>query len=827
MNINDKTKEELLDDLQRLQDAYNSIKDDYNREVKLLNEVEARAGRSEEIFRKAFIISPDSVNINRMSDGMYVSVNEGFMKLVGYSEEEVIGKTSVELNIWADINLREQLVNELKEKGKVENFPASFRKKDGSIIKGLMSSSLIDIDGVPHHVNITRDITSSQKIEEALAKEQFLVESLMNYLPDHVYFKDKESHFIRINKAHAMSFGLNDPAQATGKSDFDFFEEEAARGAYDDEQKIIKTGEPIFKEEYLTRKDNSRVWFSAMKLPLRDKVGTIIGTFGISRDITDSKLAEEALKQSEERFRSVTESASDAIITSDSNQVIIGWNRGAKKVFGYSEQEIIGKSLDQIIHKDFRDLQEKVIRLLKQGAGKFMAGKTVELDGVRKDGTLFNAELSFSEWKTLDGEFFTGIIRDISSRKRIELENQVIYEITQGITTTSNLDELLKLIHDSLAKFVYAENIFVALYNQNTNLFSFPYFVDKFDTAPPPTSMGKSCSAYVFRTLKPFLFKQEIFDLLVEQDEVELVGSASPSWIGIPLKTPSKAIGVLVLQHYEQENVYSEKDVKLLLSIGSQIAIAIERKKTEEEIVLKNELLQTINSEKDKFFSILAHDLRGPLSAFVAATQILTEEIQTMDLEEIKEITDSMKTSATNIYSLLENLLEWSRLKRGAMDFVPVVFNLKKRVEDCVRILSESALKKEITVEIIIPENIEIQVDNHMFDTVIRNLVSNALKFTQSGGSVRIKSEQKEYGIIVIMITDTGIGMTSELREKLFMINEKTSRKGTEGEPSTGLGLLLCKEFIEKHDGSISVASEVGKGSTFSVTLPAATVSHA
>jgi len=195
-----------------------------------------------------------------------------------------------------------------------------------------------------------------------------------------------------------------------------------------------------------------------------------------------------------------------------------------------------------------------------------------------------------------------GISRDITIRKRTELENQVLYEITKGVTTTSNLDELLKLMHTSLSKVLYAENCFVALHNQKTGLFSFPYFVDKVDETPLPTSMGKSCSAYVFRTNKPLLLTQQVFDQLVEQGEVELVGSNSPSWIGIPLETPSKAIGVLVLQHYEKENVYSENDVKFLISVGSQIAISIDRKKTEEEIKLTNELLQAINAEKDKFF---------------------------------------------------------------------------------------------------------------------------------------------------------------------------------------------------------------------------------
>ncbi|TAL79221.1 MAG: PAS domain S-box protein, partial [Bacteroidetes bacterium] len=569
------------------------------------------------------------------------------------------------------------------------------------------------------------------------------------------------------------------------------------------------------------RKDNSVAWFSAMKLPLSDSQGSIIGTFGISRDITLRKNAEEALRLSEERFRSVAESASDAIITTDSNNNIIGWNRGAEKAFGYTESEIKGQSLDLIIHEDYRNRQFKLIELLKMGGGKFMTGKTVEFHGVKKNGLAFPVEMSFSGWKTSEGQYFTGIVRDITSRKRTELENQIIHEITQGVTSTSNLDELLKLIHHSLGKVVYAENCFVALHNKQTGLFSFPYFVDKIDQIPMPTSMGKSCSAYVFRTVKPLLLTQQNFDELIKQNEVELVGSQSPSWIGIPLQTPSDVIGVLVLQHYEKENVYSEKDVNFLISIAGQIAIAIERKKAEEEIKLKNEQLQSLNAEKDKFFSILAHDLRGPMSAFVAATQILTEDIQIMSLEEIREITITMKTDATNIYKLLENLLEWSRLQRGVMEFNPSKLNLKSVINTSIESVTVSARKKEIGITISVTDDLEVFADKHMFETVIRNLVSNAIKFTNPGGKVSVTAGYDNEKSAEILITDSGIGMTPELKDKLFQISEKTSRPGTEGEPSTGLGLLLVKEFIEKHGGKIWVESEAGKGSTFSFTIPA------
>ena len=692
MNSMGNLEEEFMKEQKDLQSEFNSLKEIYEKEINELRQSEEKVRKSCEKYKIAYMNSPDAININRLSDGMYVSVNDGFTKILGYTENDAIGRSSLEMNIWVNPEDRENLVKELESGGNVKDYEADFLSKTGNIVPGLLSASLIDLDGVPHILTVVRDITASKKAEEALAKEQFLINSLMNNLSDHVYFKDLNSKFIRTNKSQTISFGLNDPEQVIGKSDFDFFTEKAANQAFEDEQAIIKTGQSILKEEKLTRKDSSDVWFSAMKMPLRDNDGKIIGTFGISRDIT--------------------------------------------------------------------------------------------------------------------------------GRKRSELENYALFEIIQGITSTDKLDELLKLIHNSLGKVVYADNCFVALKDQTSGLFSFPYFVDKVDTTPIPTSMGKSCSDYVFRTVKPLLLNQKKFDRLVEQGEVELIGSNSPSWIGIPLQTPSKVIGVLVLQHYEKENVYSENDLKFLVSIGNQIAIAIERKKAEEEISFKNEQLQLINAEKDKFFSIIAHDLRGPLSAFVDATQILTEEIQNMDLEEIKDITMSMKTSASNIYGLLENLLEWSRLRRGAMDFVPENLNLKKKIEASIDVLSESARKKRIGLTISVPGELEIRADIHMFDTIIRNLISNAIKFTISGGKVIVTANYNGDHYIVVKISDSGIGMAPELRNKLFQIDEKTSRPGTEGETSTGLGLLLCKEFIEKHGGKIWVESSVGQGSTFSFSLP-------
>jgi signal transduction histidine kinase len=190
-----------------------------------------------------------------------------------------------------------------------------------------------------------------------------------------------------------------------------------------------------------------------------------------------------------------------------------------------------------------------------------------------------------------------------------------------------------------------------------------------------------------------------------------------------------------------------------------------------------------------------------------------------MSPDRIREITLDMRKSAVNLYSLLENLLEWSRMQRGNIEFSPVEFNLDEKVRECVDLVIGPALKKNIHIQIEIPQDLIINADFHMFCTIIRNLVSNAIKFTERGGKIMISASPDSGNLTEILISDTGIGMDLKMLGNLFTINDEIRRKGTEGEPSSGLGLLLCHEFVEKHGGKISVDSEVGKGSTFKIVL--------
>ena len=245
------------------------------------------------------------------------------------------------------------------------------------------------------------------------------------------------------------------------------------------------------------------------------------------------------------------------------------------------------------------------------------------------------------------------------------------------------------------------------------------------------------------------------------------------------------------------------------------------RKQFEEEIKSKNELLQHTNAQKDKFFSIIAHDLRGPFSGFLGLTEILADDIQSMSLDEIQNLAREMKRSAGSLYNLLSNLLEWSRSQRGLIDFSPEEIDMFEMAALTIETFYEIGRQKQVSFVTDVPQLTIAKADRYMIQTILRNLISNALKFTPSGGTVSLIIKQNNSGELICAVKDTGIGMPQRILENLFRIDVNVSRPGTNNEPSTGLGLMLCKEFVEKHGGRIWAETEEGHGSTFYFTLPA------
>ncbi|MCE1164154.1 MAG: HAMP domain-containing histidine kinase [Bacteroidetes bacterium] len=260
------------------------------------------------------------------------------------------------------------------------------------------------------------------------------------------------------------------------------------------------------------------------------------------------------------------------------------------------------------------------------------------------------------------------------------------------------------------------------------------------------------------------------------------------------------------------------KGVPHAITVTKEITRRVE---AEKELRQKNEELLIANSEKDKLFSIVSHDLKNAFNIFLGYTDLLATDIDNLNRDETNSMAKSMNKSAKNLYKLLENLLEWSVFKRGLKSINKENIFLYKLTDEITEQIIGTAAEKNISIEKNIPHNISIMADRQMLEIIIRNLISNALKFTHRGGLVSISANKIDDNGVSISVSDTGIGMNEEFSKNLFNPGIDSKRKGTDNEQSSGLGLVLVKEYTAKLGGTISVASEEGKGSRFTLTLPA------
>lgn len=252
----------------------------------------------------------------------------------------------------------------------------------------------------------------------------------------------------------------------------------------------------------------------------------------------------------------------------------------------------------------------------------------------------------------------------------------------------------------------------------------------------------------------------------------------------------------------------------------ARVSTQLELKKSRDLIAKQYQELQELNATKDKFFSIIAHDLRGPFSGLLGLTDLLTQEGETMPTEEIIDLIKKIHQTLKNQYNLLENLLQWASIQTKRLNPQPIKVNLRRTASDVINILQTSAEKKDIAlINDILPEHF-VLVDKQMITSVIHNLITNAIKFTFSGGKVTLSSEDEAPGKILLKVTDTGIGISDEIKNKLFKIDKHHSSLGTNNEKGSGLGLILCKEMIEKNGGNIwAERNKNENGTTFYVLL--------
>ena len=244
-----------------------------------------------------------------------------------------------------------------------------------------------------------------------------------------------------------------------------------------------------------------------------------------------------------------------------------------------------------------------------------------------------------------------------------------------------------------------------------------------------------------------------------------------------------------------------------------------EYKRIENSLKESNEELKELNATKDKFFSIVAHDLRSPFQALIGYSEMLASDIEKLTSEEIISFSRTLNDNIISLYGLITNLLQWSMLQRNMLDFKPININLYDAVNKIVEISERRASQKSISILNQVDNNLQVFADVDMTRSIIQNLLVNAIKFTKTDGQIIISAAANN-DFIEIFVQDTGIGIEADKSDELFNFNSIYTTNGTEGERGTGLGLPLCKDFAEKNGGKIWVESEVGKGSKFTFTLP-------
>jgi len=263
-----------------------------------------------------------------------------------------------------------------------------------------------------------------------------------------------------------------------------------------------------------------------------------------------------------------------------------------------------------------------------------------------------------------------------------------------------------------------------------------------------------------------------------------------------------------------------DKDKNVVSIIVNSYDIT-ESKQAELTISQQNKELQQLNADKDRFISILAHDLKSPFCSILGFLDLLTENIRQYDISKIEVFVNTIKASAQNTFKLLEDILTWARANSGKIPYEPQSLNLSKICDEVISILTQTAQAKEISLHHFVAYNISVYADNNMLSAILRNLISNAIKFTNNNGRVSIYAKLDSSNI-TISVSDNGIGIDPQIVTKLFDISQNIITKGTSNETGTGLGLLICKEFVEKNGGKIWVESELGKGTVVSFTLPIA-----
>jgi PAS domain S-box-containing protein len=724
--------------------------------------------------------SPDNIFAKDLN-GNYIFTNSAVAKRINKTQEEILGikNNAFFTSDEAKRTMRKDL--EIMESGVIQTFEEKLTHcgKEGTFLttKGPLKDAQGKTIGL---FGIARDITDIKKAKEDLRQNQFLLQSITEGLPDSIFAKDLNGNYLFVNSAFAKRT-FKKPEELVGKNNTDVISIEQANKATAIDLEIIESENTLTAEDKLTTASGDNI-FLVTKGPIKDAYGKVVGIFGIARDITELREREEALRISQERFQFAFNSSPNAILIQDEESGrYMDANASNEKIFGYSKNEVITKTPLELNYYKDPAFREKVYEALKENGNV----QNMEVLSLHKSGKDLHVLLSMERHYVNDKPILYVNIQDVTERKLTEDKLRKRKAQYQSIIAVSNTGAW-EYYSDT------SEFWFSTVYYKMLGITK-----EEFETDDSDDNFKR-----MLDLIHPddYKYSKNSFQDYLKNGSVGVyedcfrMKHASGKWIWIWSRA---------------ETVRDNEGNLTKLTVGTHIDIT-QVKQAELE-------LQKLNLDKDRFISILGHDLRGPVNGIVGMLELL--QMDDMSIEEIKEINDLVYRSAKNTSNLLDDVLLWATAQSGKMNFNPQKINFKQDCSDIIALVQSLANTKNIAIELYSDEALTVNADKNMLDTVLRNLISNAIKFTKEDGKV-IVSTQKNIENTIISVVDNGIGISSSDIDKIFDKSLLFTSIGTNEEKGTGFGLKLCQDFIEKHGGNIWVESEEEKGTTFNFSLP-------
>ncbi len=524
------------------------------------------------------------------------------------------------------------------------------------------------------------------------------------------------------------------------------------------------------------------------------------------------------LKISEGINRSITESAPDAIILVNSKGEVVTWNKSSEKMFGYSSKEMTGRSILKVIPESLASDHKSHFSKFSKGETLPIIGKTTEVRAIKKDKTEIPVELSMAKWRKDDELFITAIVREISERKKAENIQSISFNLANKANTTNDIVEFFSFIRNELSKIIDTTNFFIALYNKEDNSLHLPFIADSLQNGnyfPAENTLSK----YVIDKKISLLADKNTIENLVKKGFIKIIGAKAVSWLGVPLIVDNEAIGVIAVQSYDNNIIYTKENQNFLEFVSSQISLTVNRKKKEEDLKIALEKAQEADKLKSAFLQNISHEIRTPMNGILGFTSLLNDP--NLSKKEIESYINIINISGKRMLNTLSDLMEISRLDAGVISVNKNNVNINWELDELFEFYQNEVNKKELKFELqkgLPDDSCIIETDKSKILAILRNLLKNAIKYTSEGnikfGYISGKSEIKFF------VIDTGIGIHKDKQKSIFERFVQADLKDIKVHEGTGLGLSIAKAYIELMGGHIWLISQQNKGSEFYFTIP-------